>query len=194
MTVFDPSRIAEDIAHMAADFERQAERFEQLRERMAALTATESSSDGRIAVSVNNNGVPTDIVLAVGTRGMDPAAVSAEIMSCMRRAQATLRAQVAETVQNTVGDDPAGAAIADQYAKSFPDVPAGDVPNYALPEPPASAPPQLSASPQSAVSVTPAPWESAPQPRNRKPDRDQVVRPDEPDEDDAYYNRKSWLV
>ncbi|WP_431949955.1 YbaB/EbfC family nucleoid-associated protein [Nocardia lijiangensis] len=191
MTVFDPSRAAEDFAHMAADFERQAKRFEQLHDRMAALTATASSSDGRIVVSVDNNGVPTDIALAAGTRGMDPAAVSAEIMSCPRRAQATLRAQVAETVQDTVGEDPAGMAIADQYAKSFPDVPAGEVPSYAPPEPPAHRPPQPLAPPQPPAS---APWEAAPQPRNRKPDRDQVVRPAEPDEDNAYYNRKSWLV
>ncbi|MEV0031082.1 YbaB/EbfC family nucleoid-associated protein [Nocardia sp. NPDC050793] len=160
MAVLDPSRAAEDIAHMAADFERQAERFEQLRERMAALTATESSGDGRIAVSVDSNGVPTDIALAAGTRGMDPAAVSAEIMACLRRAQATLRAQVAEIVQDSVGEDPAGAAIADQYTKRFPDVPSDDVTHFAPPEPPTYMSP-TSASPQPPASAAPAPWEAA---------------------------------
>ncbi|WP_068057266.1 YbaB/EbfC family nucleoid-associated protein [Nocardia xishanensis] len=120
MEVLDPSRAAEDIARIAADFERQAKSFEQLRERMATLTVTETSRDGRIGVTVDNNGVPTDIALAAGTRGMDPAVVSAEIMSCLRRAQATLRTQVAQTVNDTVGEDPAGTAIADQYAQRFP--------------------------------------------------------------------------
>ncbi|MEU2254411.1 YbaB/EbfC family nucleoid-associated protein [Nocardia xishanensis] len=192
MAVLDPSRAAEDIAHMAADFERQAKRFERLQARMSALAATESSSDGRIAVSVDSNGVPTDIVLAASTRGMDPTAVSAEIMSCLRRAQATLRTQVAETVNDTVGEDPAGAAIADQYAQRFPDVEAGDTASSAHvpPKLPAPVPPQ----PPMSAGLH-APWEtSATPPPGRKPDRERVVTPDEPDEDDEYYNRKSWLV
>ncbi|WP_433725298.1 hypothetical protein ACQP0C_29940 [Nocardia sp. CA-129566] len=59
--------------------------------------------------------------MSIGTKGMDPATVSAEIMSCMRRAQAKLRTDVAELVRDTVGDDPAGAAIVAGFTRRFPE-------------------------------------------------------------------------
>ena len=64
---------------------------------------------------------------------MDPAALSAEIMSCLRRAQSKLRAQVTEMVQDTMGDDAAGAVIVQRFAQQFPD-----------PEPPEPTPPEYS--------------------------------------------------
>ncbi|TQM25879.1 YbaB/EbfC family nucleoid-associated protein [Nocardia bhagyanarayanae] len=191
MAVFDPSRAGEDLVRMAADFERQAGRFEQLRGRVAALAVTETSRDRRIGVTVDSNGVTTDITLAASTRGMDPAAITAEIMSCLHRALARLRTQVTEAVHEVVGDDPAGTAITDQYARRFPDVAAADTqtPNYIPP----AYPPSQPVPPQPPASA--APWEmSVAPPRGRKPDRDQVVTPAEPDEDDEYYNRKTWLV
>ena len=204
MAVFDPSRAAESIAQLAEDFERQAKRFEELQGRMAALAVTDSSAGGRVSVTVDSNGVPTAINLSTSTRGMDPAMVSAEIMSCLRRAQAKLRVEVAEVVRGTVGDDPSGAAIVEGFALRFPDPePSGTVaPEYA-PPPASYAPPTQTYAPPPAQSwaqpgsAAQAPWESSaptPQPRNRKPDRDQIVTPDEPDPDDEYYNRKSWLV
>lgn len=206
MAVFDPSRAAESIAQLAEDFERQAKRFEELQGRMGALTVTDSSAGGRVSVTVDSNGVPTAINLSTSTRGMDPAMVSAEIMSCLRRAQAKLRAEVAEVVRSTVGDDPSGAAIVEGFALRFPDPePSGTVaPEYDAPPPASDAPqsPPTYAPPPAQSWAQPgpaaqAPWESpapTPQPRNRKPDRDQIVTPDEPDPDDEYYNRKSWLV
>ncbi|MGK8508632.1 YbaB/EbfC family nucleoid-associated protein [Nocardia asiatica] len=168
---------------MAADLERRAARFQELEGRMRDLTITESSADRRVVVSVDNSGVPTAITLSPNARGMDPAVLSAEIMSCLRRAQSALRAQVTELVRATVGDDAAGVAITDQYAQRFPDPqdpipPSGDHPATAAP----SFPPQ----PGLAVSDAAAP-------RSRKPDRERIVVPDEPDPETEYYNR-SWLV
>ncbi|WP_406273057.1 YbaB/EbfC family nucleoid-associated protein [Nocardia sp. NBC_00881] len=196
MVGFDPSRAVEDFAQRAADFERQANRFQELQGRMTALVATESSSGGRVSVTVDGNGVPTAIDLSASTRGMDPAVVSAEIMSCLRRAQARLRAQVAEMVQDTVGDDAAGAAIVERFAKQFPDPDPTEAgpPAYTAP-PPSYAPPPV---PSADFSTEPGPAApasevSTPTARSRKPNRDQIVTPDEPDPDEEYY-RKSWLV
>ncbi|MEU0505857.1 YbaB/EbfC family nucleoid-associated protein [Nocardia sp. NPDC005998] len=194
MTVFDPSRAAEDLAELAQDFERQAKRYEELQGRMTALAVTESSAGGRVSVTVDSNGVPTAITLSTSTRGMAPATVSAEIMSCMRRAQAKLRTDVVELVRDMVGDDPAGAAIVEGFTRRFPESSeTGSAEHYA---PPADAAPSAQLSSQPGP-TPPAPWESpapTPPPRNRKPDRDQIVTPDEPDPEDEYYNRKSWLV
>ncbi|MEU4345169.1 YbaB/EbfC family nucleoid-associated protein [Nocardia sp. NPDC023852] len=196
MAGFDPSRAVEDFAQMAADFERQANRFQDLQGRMTALAATESSSGGRVSVTVDGNGVPTAINLSASTRGMDPGVVSAEIMSCLRRAQAKLRAQVTEMVQDTVGDDAAGAAIIERFAKQFPDPePTETTPQEYSAPPPSYAPPPV---PPAQSSPQPGPASSAsggstPTARSRKPNRDQIVTPDEPDPDEEYY-RKSWLV
>ncbi|WP_280253229.1 YbaB/EbfC family nucleoid-associated protein [Nocardia abscessus] len=176
---------------MAADFERRAGRFQELEGRMRELTVTESSMDRRVVVTVDSSGVPTAITLSPSSRGMDPAVLSAEIMSCLRQAHSTLRAEVTGLVRNTVGEDPAGVAITEQYAERFPDPdpptvepseqrtspPSGDNPSMAAPYFPPPGP---------ASSYTAAP-------RSRKPDRDQIVVPDEPDPETEYYNR-SWLV
>ncbi|MEW1735367.1 YbaB/EbfC family nucleoid-associated protein [Nocardia beijingensis] len=190
MAAFDVGHAAEDLARMAADLERRAGRFQELEGRMQALTVTESSRDGRVGVTVDSSGVPTAIDLSPSSRGMDPAALSAEIMSCIRRAQSSLRTRVTELVRDTVGDDEVGAAITAQYAQRFPD-----------PEPPAPSEDRTPGSPRdSAATMTPtyappgpAAADATSFPRGRKPNRDQIVVPDEPDPETEYYNR-SWLV
>ncbi len=192
MAAFDVNRAAEDFAQMAADFERRAGRFQELEGRMRELTVTESGKDRRVVVTVDSSGVPTAITLSPSSRGMDPAVLSAEIMSCLRQAHSTLRAEVTGLVRNTVGDDPAGVAITEQYAQRFPD-----------PDPPTVEPSEHRTSHPSGANLAmaapyfppqpgPASSETA-APRSRKPDRDQIVVPDEPDPETEYYNR-SWLV
>ncbi|WP_249645109.1 hypothetical protein [Nocardia sputi] len=141
--------------------------------------------------------MPTAITLSPSSRGTDPAVLSAEIMSCLRQAHSTLRAEVTGLVRNTVGEDPVGVAIIEQYAQRFPDPdpptvepsehrtshPSSDNLSMAAPYfPPQHFPPQ----PGPASSDTAAP-------RSRKPDRDQIVVPDEPDPEIEYYNH-FWLV
>ncbi|WP_327114391.1 YbaB/EbfC family nucleoid-associated protein [Nocardia sp. NBC_01730] len=196
MAGFDPSRAVEDFAQMAADFERQANRFQELQRRMTVLAVTESSSGGRVSVTVDGNGVPTAIDLSASTRGMDPAVVSAEIMACLRRAQAKLRAQVTEMVQDTVGgDDAAGAAIIERFAEQFPDPEPTETapPEYSAPPPSYAPPPVPPAHPSTQQGPAAPSGGSTPTARSRKPNRDQIVTPDEPDPDEEYY-RKSWLV
>jgi hypothetical protein len=151
---------------------------------MSAISATETSADKRVSVSVDANGITTGIYLAASSRGMDPAALAAELMACTRRAQAKLRNQVIDLVHDAVGDDTAGATIIGQYTERFPDV------EPAAPAP-ASQPPAYSAPPP--PYVPPQPASGQPPSGTRKPNRDDVVVPDEPSEEDLYYQRKSWL-
>ncbi|MFD4405738.1 YbaB/EbfC family nucleoid-associated protein [Nocardia sp. NPDC058499] len=186
-------------AQMAADAERRSERFAELQERMTALTSTESGAGGRVSVTVDSSGIPTSIDLAPGVRDMDSRALSAEILSCMRRAQGKLRPSVAGLVHDIVGEDPAGAALVDGFDRRFPEPEETAVPvqGFGPPQidrfpPPAATPvpPQHPAAPPVWGSATPP----AERPQPRKYDRDRVVTPDEPDEEDEYYRRKSWLV
>ncbi|WP_051181975.1 YbaB/EbfC family nucleoid-associated protein [Nocardia vinacea] len=177
----DPGQAADELAKWAENLERKAQQYQSLHGRMATVTVTETSSDNRISVTVDANGVPTDIRLSAAARGMDPAVISGEIMSCMRRAQAKLRNQVTDMVHDAVGDDAAGAAIIGQYIDRFPDVDPVDPVPTRVPEPPMYSPPPTSFRPEPPPSGT------------RKPNRDDIVVPDEPSEEDLYYQRKSWL-
>lgn len=206
----DLDRAIAGFAQLAADAERRAQRFAELQERMTALTATESGAGGRVSVTVDSSGIPTAIDLAPDTREMNSRALSAEILACMRRAQGKLRPGVAGLVRDIVGEDPAGAALVDGFDRRFPE-PEASATTAQNPSPPPAADPSSpqhraeppawgSAFPQQATDSfsspqhpTPPAGNSTPPPAPRKPDRDQVVTPDEPDEEDEYYRRKSWL-
>lgn len=173
---------ADDLARWAEDLERKAQRYQELHGKMSEVSVTETSADGRIGVTVDANGVTTAVTLAPAVRGMDPAAVAAELMACTRRAQARLRDRVTGLVHDMVGTDDAGEAIVGQYAERFPDAEPEPAQSNPTPPPP-SAPPA-------------APWPAASTPEappTRKPDRDRVVAPTEPSDEDLFYQRKSWL-
>ncbi|WP_431952843.1 YbaB/EbfC family nucleoid-associated protein [Nocardia lijiangensis] len=215
MVGFDPSRAAEDLAQYATDLEQKARRYGELQGRMTAVSASASSAGGRVSVTVDSTGVPTAIDLSSGARSMEPAALSAEILSCMRKAQVKLRAEVADVVHATVGNDSAGASIIAALDERFPDPEPEAASEYTLPQPTYTPPsaaqfiPPRPVTPPPPAAAPPAPDPAQPssgytagwptesptaRPRTRKPDRDQVVTPDEPDDDDEYYNKKSWLV
>ncbi|MET8776778.1 YbaB/EbfC family nucleoid-associated protein [Nocardia sp. NPDC004654] len=189
---------AEAMERYAADMERRARQFEELQGRMAAVTATGSSPSGRVTVTVDNNGVPSAITLSAAARGADPSTLAAEIMSTMRSAQARLRTAVSDTVRNSVGDDPVGAAIIQNFRERFPEEQAAEQVTPPPPVQPPTPPVPNPVPPPVPPAFGHAPgWPGeppAPQPRSRKPDREQIVTPDEPDDDDDYFNKKSWLV
>jgi DNA-binding protein YbaB len=130
----DPARAADELAQWAQNLEQKAQQYQALHGRMAAISVTETSEGGRVTVTVDGNGLPTDIRFSDGIRGLGPAALSAELMACLRRAQAELRRDVTATVQEMVGEDEAGARIIGQYADRFAD-------EETEPEPPAPATP-----------------------------------------------------
>ncbi|MGF0319114.1 YbaB/EbfC family nucleoid-associated protein [Nocardia fluminea] len=178
----DLNNAAAELSRWAEDLEQKAQRYQELHTKMTAVSVTDTSADGRISVTVDANGSTTAITLAAAVRGMDPTAVATELMACTHRAQARLRDQVTGLVQDTVGADEAGQAIVGQYSDRFPDL-----------DPSASAavpPPPMPAAPAAPVASWPSATEA---PATRKPDRDRVVAPEEPSDEDMFYQRKSWL-
>lgn len=182
MVSSDPGEAAEALGQLAQNLEQRAHQFEQLHGSMSNMTVTETSPAGRVTVTVDGNGVPTDIRLAESVRGVAPATVSAEIMTCLQRAQAKLRDQVADLVHNTVGDDAAGAQMVNQFRDRFPD-PTEPAPEPAAPQQPEWTPPP----------TFPGPTQASQPQRRRGAHRDEVFTPEEPSEEDLYYQRKSWL-
>ncbi|MFC4373090.1 YbaB/EbfC family nucleoid-associated protein [Nocardia halotolerans] len=172
----------DDLYTWAADLERTAQRFTDLKTQMDAVSVTDTSADGKISVTVDANGSPTSITLAPSTRGADPATIAAELMACIHRGQAKLRDRITGLVTDSVGDTGPGHNIIDQYAERFPDP---------EPTPPAPAEPAfVPTEPQVPQHQQPP----AVLPHSRTPDRNAIYEPDEPDDEDRFYQGKSWLV
>jgi hypothetical protein len=105
------SRIAED-----------ARRYRELHERLSRESISETSRDGAVRVAVSASGLLTDLVLAETARpGAD---LAAQVLDCVRRAQARipdlLRQAVAESVGTT---DPSTHLLVTEARQRFPEPP-----------------------------------------------------------------------
>jgi DNA-binding protein YbaB len=81
----------------------KAERAQELAARLTGMRATARSRDGRVRVTVDNSGVPTDILLDESVEGWQASRIAAEIMATMRHAQGRLTEQVEQAAADTVG-------------------------------------------------------------------------------------------
>lgn len=212
----DPSRGGADLARWAEEMQRKSQRYQVVQTRMAQLAVTITSSDKSVVVVVDANGAPTDIRFTDGIRRKSPAALSAEVMECLRRARETLVGEVTATIREVVGDDSIGANIIQQYedryaapetaASAPPAAPAAPDPIWSQQPPPHPVPPGSPAAPQPPrASPSPAPAQAprppvseAASPRPPAPPEQLPVAssliPDVEDEEGEYYRRASWLV
>lgn len=119
----DPGQAGQALIGWADQLQRKAEAYRGLHHQMSQLTVTEASADGMVRVSVDAQGVPTELTLTEHARGADPARLSAELMTCLRRAHSTLAAQVQDLVSASLLDseDDAAAQIAISYRDRFGD-------------------------------------------------------------------------
>ncbi len=101
----------------AEQLPRKVHIYRSLQHQMSELVATETSVDGAVRVSVDARGLPTELIVTDRARGMDPARLSAELMSCLRRAHSTLAGRVSTPVTSsspsiaTSDDDPSVASL-----------------------------------------------------------------------------------
>ncbi|MFZ0877194.1 MAG: YbaB/EbfC family nucleoid-associated protein [Pseudonocardiaceae bacterium] len=121
----DPGQACHGLIEWAEQLQRKAQTYRGLQDQMSQLAVTETSADGMVRVSVDAHGVPTELTLTDQARAGDPARLSAELMTCLRRAHSTLAAQVQDLVTASVPDsrDDAAARIIASYRDRFPDIP-----------------------------------------------------------------------
>jgi len=119
----NPAEAGQSLAQWAEQLERKAQTFQQLRERMAGLSATDTSADGAVRVTVDAQGIPTELSVTERAGGMDHARISAELMACLRRAQAALSDQARDLVHDVVpkGQDSTAESIVTAYRARFPE-------------------------------------------------------------------------
>lgn len=100
-----------------------ARRYGELKDRLATASATATSRDGVVRVTVSADGSLTDLVLDEPRQPMSMRELAANIMACVGRARAQLPALIERAMAETVGDgDGAEAVLADAHRR-FPQPP-----------------------------------------------------------------------
>ncbi|MGW6449851.1 YbaB/EbfC family nucleoid-associated protein [Lentzea sp. NPDC055074] len=127
-----------------------ARRFGALRDRLSGQTVREVSQDGTVEVVVSTSGALTGLVLREG-RNRDPLPViAAQVMDCVRRAQARIPDLVGQAMAETVGTrDAAAHLVLAETRQRFPEPepPAHPVAGQAVPPRAPAPPPPRSPSP-----------------------------------------------
>jgi DNA-binding protein YbaB len=114
-----------DRARMFDDWERdavdKAARFKEMAEQVEQVEITESVAGGSIRVTVDHNGLLTDISMTDGVRWMEPAEIASGVMAAIRKAQSRYPGLLAKILADTVGsDDPAARHILARAEETFP--------------------------------------------------------------------------
>src|SRR5262245_40658094 len=117
------NEIEAQIAEWRSGVTEQAQRFDAARRAIDEVSVTETAAGGAIMVTIASSGIPTDLRLGDDVGRMKPDQIAAQIMTCLRRAQARLAERVGAVVAERVGDTAGAAAIADEYQHRFPALP-----------------------------------------------------------------------
>jgi DNA-binding protein YbaB len=124
-----PEETERRVEEWAAQFAAKADRYQQMQSRISRVSATESSADGAVRVTVDSGGVVTDLVLSERAGQLRPQQLASQIMDVMRRAQSRLTDRVHDVMQDTVGDDEATVnTVVASYQQRFPEPPQQDEP------------------------------------------------------------------
>ncbi|WP_326563980.1 YbaB/EbfC family nucleoid-associated protein [Micromonospora peucetia] len=100
-----------------AAFADRARRTRSLTSRIQALTGTARSPDRMVEATVDSSGQLVALRLDERTRQHSATHTSEQIVATARAACADLLRQITEATRETLGDDPAGAAIVESYQR-----------------------------------------------------------------------------
>ena len=98
----------------------KAAKFQNMADRVAEVSITESVADGAVSATIGTNGIPTNIAMTDRVREMPPDEIAANVMAAIRKAQSRYPQALAAIVAETVGDDPAGQHIIRTAEQNFP--------------------------------------------------------------------------
>ena len=119
----DPDEAAARMNAWAQGLAEKAERYRAAQARTEEIRLTSTNTDGSVKVTVRADGSVTDLDLSGRARSMPLEELSAQILTTMRRAQAGIATQVADVMQEEVGDeDPqTRSLLVDNLRSRFPD-------------------------------------------------------------------------
>ena len=112
-----------------------ARRYQELHERVAAMSIFENSPDGTVRVTISATGLLTGLQLREPPGPMALDELAEEIMGCVTRAQARIPELLRQTVIATVGtQDPSAHLIVADARARFPEPPGDDAESGGKPE------------------------------------------------------------
>jgi DNA-binding protein YbaB len=118
----DGPRTELELERWAAGVAAKAERYQDMQRQVTAVTATETSRDGVVTVTVDSAGAVTDLRITDQVRNLPGAEVAQLVLATMRRAQARITPQVAEIMRETVGEDTQTVdAVVSNFSNRFPE-------------------------------------------------------------------------
>ncbi|GIJ27412.1 hypothetical protein Vqi01_25740 [Micromonospora qiuiae] len=117
----DPDEAQERMQSWAAQVSTRARAAAELSDRVAGLTASASSVDGAVRVTVAATGALTDLRFDDRVQRMRGGDLADIVMTTIAWAQAKLTEQVTSAVHDTVGtDSETGRTVVDSFARRFP--------------------------------------------------------------------------
>lgn len=118
----DGPRTELELERWAAGVAAKAERYQDMQRQVTAVTATETSRDGVVTVTVDSAGAVTDLRITDQVRNLPGAEVAQLVLTTMRRAQSRITPQVAEIMRETVGEDAQTVdAVVSNFSNRFPE-------------------------------------------------------------------------
>ncbi|SDP69720.1 Conserved DNA-binding protein YbaB [Actinopolyspora xinjiangensis] len=105
--------VSERIQRMMSDFEQQAAKAAEVKERMSELRGTARSEDGTVEVTVAPSGAVLDLRLESGAVRQSHTALQRSLLDTIRQATQDAAARMDETVQPLLGDR------AEQFKQAF---------------------------------------------------------------------------
>ena len=110
----------QQIDEWAARLEQRQRAYRELAADMTTVSATGESPRGIVRVTTDHAGLVTDIQIRDGHRHVTGHELATEIMTAMRRAQASVQEQVLDLVHEHMPDDQEAAeSVAEQYRRRF---------------------------------------------------------------------------
>ncbi|WP_143116462.1 YbaB/EbfC family nucleoid-associated protein [Lentzea xinjiangensis] len=95
-----------------AAVERERARYLEMMQLLGATTATAATDDGSVAVTVDTNGIVTDIELTERIIGKNPQLVSADLLVCLEQARAAVREHVQDLMVERYVNSPTKEELA----------------------------------------------------------------------------------
>ncbi|RSM83392.1 hypothetical protein DL991_02930 [Amycolatopsis sp. WAC 01375] len=103
--MLDPDEAQRKMDRWAAGLEEKAQRYAAAQERTEQLRLTAASSDGAVKITVGADGGVTEIEFGNKARTYPLEELSRQILQTMHQAQAGIAGQVAEVMQESLGDE-----------------------------------------------------------------------------------------
>jgi DNA-binding protein YbaB len=101
----DPAQVERGIDEWVESARQRAEKLDAVRAGVERIQISETSQNGAVTVTVDANGVLTDVRFDDSASRVHPSELGPLVMGCLRRAQSRIAEQVRDVTAAAVGDD-----------------------------------------------------------------------------------------